>query len=110
MDGRELDRAFRDWTVAHARDDQLLEMLRYLCTAGAPEEKVRHRELLRGITINHIQMSRTINDLKSTLQALNKANERTQRLLMRLTIAAFLVGFVQAAAAVVSVWLALRVR
>jgi hypothetical protein len=103
MDEGEITQAFRDWTVARATDEQLLEVLRYLCSAGVPNENWRHRALLRGITINHIQMFRTIDDLKATMQALNNANVRTQRLITRLTIVAVIVGAVQALAAVVSI-------
>jgi hypothetical protein len=77
-------------------------MLRYLCTENVPNETVRHRELLRGIAIYHIQMSRVINDLKGTMQKLNASNERTQRFLLFLTIVAVIVGAIQAFTAVVS--------
>jgi hypothetical protein len=54
MDAGEVDKKFRDWTVANSNDAELLEMLRHLCSEGVPDENIRHRELLRGITINHI--------------------------------------------------------
>jgi truncated hemoglobin YjbI len=78
-------------------------MLRHLCTENVPNETVRHRELLRGMTINHIQMSRVIKDLKDTMQKLNTANERTQRFLLVLTVVAVIVGSIQAFAAVMSI-------
>jgi len=97
MDDLEVTKAFRDWTIADASDEKLLEILRHLCSKGPPSD------LLRGITINHIQMARTIGDLKATMRRLNAANERTQRLLILLAIVAVCVGAIQAFAAIVSI-------
>jgi truncated hemoglobin YjbI len=99
----DIKRAFQDGSVADATDEQLIEMLCHLCTENVPNETVRHRELLRGMTINHIQMSRVINNLKDTMQKLNAANKRTQWFLLVLTIVAVIVGSIQAFAAVVSI-------
>lgn len=99
MDAGEVDKAFRDWTVATANDEELLEMLRHLCGEGIDNDRIRHRQLLRGITINHIQMSRTIRVLEKTLCTLNAANERTQRLVIKLAIIAIAVGIAQVIAA-----------
>jgi hypothetical protein len=103
MDAGEVDKKFRDWTVAKSNDEELLEMLRHLCSEGVPNENVRHRELLRGITINHILMANTIRDLKTTMHNLNASNERTQRFLLVLTVVAVIVGAIQAVAAIVSI-------
>ena len=97
MDDLEVTKAFRDWTIADASDEYLLEILRHLCSKGPPSD------VLRGITINHIQMARTIGDLKATIRQLNAANERTQRLLILLAIVAVCVGAIQAFAAIVSI-------
>jgi hypothetical protein len=77
-------------------------MLRHLCTGAVFNDYIRHRELLRGITINHIQMARTIRDLEKSLHRLNSANERTQRLVIVLAIIAVVVGTIQAVAAVIA--------
>jgi len=68
MDDTEVTKAFRDWTIADASDDKLLEILRHLCSESVPNEEIRHRELLRGITINHIQMSRMFQRLDEMLK------------------------------------------
>jgi hypothetical protein len=68
MDDGEVTKEFRDWTIADASDEKLLEILRHLCSETVPNESVRHRELLRGITINHIQMSRMLQRLDKTLK------------------------------------------
>jgi len=65
-------------------------------------EMVRHREIIRGITINHIQMARTIRKLEDTMRKLNAGNEQTQRLVIRLTWIAIAVGIIQAAAGVIA--------
>ena len=95
MDRGEVDKAFRDWTLPNANDEQLVEMLRHLCSDAIPNDYIRHRELLRGITINHIQMARVIHELKTSMHELNTANERTQRFLLILTVVAVAVGALQ---------------
>lgn len=95
MDRGEVDKAFRDWTLSDASDEQLVEMLRHLCSDAIPNDYIRHRELLRGITINHIQMARVIRDLKATMHELNTVNEKTQQFLLILTVVAVVVGALQ---------------
>ena len=59
----EVDRAFENGTVFDASQEQLSRWLENLCTGSVPNPDVPHREIIRGITINHIQMTRLIADL-----------------------------------------------
>jgi len=54
----EFDTAFKDGTVNNASDDKLIEYLQTLSTGAIANDRIHHREMIRGMTINHIQMSR----------------------------------------------------
>lgn len=97
----ELNAAFERGCVLDASEQQLREWLQILCTGCVPNEKIRHRDITRGLTINHIQMARTIRGLEETMRQLNLANARTQQRISLLTVVAVLVGTVQAIAAVI---------
>lgn len=98
----EMELAFRNGQVAAASDEQLQRWLQNLSTGHVANEMVRHREIIRGITINHIQMARTIRQIEETMRKLNAGNERTQRLIIRLTWVAVAVGVVQAIAGIIA--------
>lgn len=102
MDSGEVERAFRDWTVAGAPDSEHIEILRHLCDQPIQNDGIRHRELLRGITVNHLQMGRVIRDLEKTICELHAANEKTQTLVIILAIIAIIVGAISAVATILS--------
>lgn len=56
----EISTAFETGSIFQADDEKLLQYLQSLCSEDVPNEAVRHRELLRGFTINYIQMARLI--------------------------------------------------
>ncbi len=58
-----LDAAFATGSVFGAGEPELLEYLQTLSTGHIPNDAVRHREIIRGLTINHIQMRRLIDRL-----------------------------------------------
>ena len=99
----EVDRAFDLNQVGEATDQDLQRWLQKLCTGNVPNETIRHREIVRGLTINHLQMSRTIRNLEGTMLRLNAANDKTQHFIVRLTWIAVCVGVVQAIAAVITI-------
>ena len=88
IDHREMDEAFTHGNVGDATPEQLDKWLQNLCTGNVPNESIRHREIVRGITINHIQMARM-------LRHLDESNRKTQLLVVVLTIAAVVVGVAQ---------------
>ena len=71
MDNISLDDMFRTHKVLNASDKELEQMLTQLCGGHIENWMVIHREVIRGLTINHIQMQRHIDKLdkrSSTLQ------------------------------------------
>src|SRR5437588_12522610 len=83
-----VDEAFRDGSVFDAPEEQLRYYLRGLSSGHVANDGVRHREVIRGITINHIQMSRVIDRLESTIERLNEENSKLSLRLLWLTIIA----------------------
>jgi hypothetical protein len=92
----EIQTAFEDGSVFDADEETLLTYLKSLCSLDVLNETVRHRELLRGITIHYIQTARLI----ASLEARNK---KTQFWFMLLAIGSIFVGAVGALAQIVGV-------
>ena len=88
--------AFEEGSVFGADEQTLQTYLKSLCTEDVPNEGVRHRELLRGFTINYIQIARLI-------ALLEARNNKTQFWFMILAIGSIVVGAVGAIAQVVGV-------
>jgi hypothetical protein len=87
-DHSEMDESFAHGTIGDATPEELEKWLKILCTGNIQNESIRHREIIRGITINHIQMSRMIRHL-------DESNRRTQFVVVVMAIAAVIVGIVQ---------------
>ena len=75
----EINSVFRNGTILIAKDEKLQEYLRSLCSEDIPNDRVRHRETIRALTINHIQMQRHIDNL-------NRKNTWLQIVIIVLTI------------------------
>jgi len=71
----EVDLAFRSGKVGDADEETLERCLAVLCEHGVKNPDLKHREIIRGITINHIQMKRVI-------EKLDAQNTKTQRLFL----------------------------
>ena len=99
----ETSRAFASGAIFTASDDDLVRYLRGICTGAIPNDYVRHAEIVRGITINHIQMGRVIRELETTMRHLSAASDKTQTRITILTVVAVIVGIVQAVAAIISI-------
>src|SRR3954451_21080059 len=56
---KKLDDAFRSGSVYRASDEELHELINICCT-GVPNENVRHRQIVRGLAINHVLLSNLI--------------------------------------------------
>ena len=54
----EVDAAFVNWTIGGVTDEKLAEYLQTLSTGAIENSRIHHREIIRGMTINHIQTSR----------------------------------------------------
>ena len=92
----EIQTAFENGSVFDADDQTLLGYLQSLCSEDVPNEDVRHRELLRGITIHYIQTARLIASLEAR-------NNKTQFWFMVLAIGSIVFGGIGALAQVVGV-------
>lgn len=75
-----VENSFRDGTIEAKDSETLGRFLLSLANQELPYEFVRHRDIIRGFTINHILLQRHI-------AALDKKNARTTALVVVLTIA-----------------------
>lgn len=89
----EISAQFEKSGVLTASDEKLQEYLMSLSSGHVPNDMVRHREIIRGMTINYIQMKRHIDGL-------NRQNSFTQKCVIALTIMSLLGTAVQAIIAV----------
>lgn len=88
------DQAFRTKAVLSQDNETLLTHLHGLSNQNNTNTGTQHRDIIRGITLNHILLQRHIDRL-------DKQNTKTQRLVIALTVAALLSGIPQ-------IWLAYR--
>jgi hypothetical protein len=75
--------AFRDGTIDEHDSATLGNFLMALSNQPLENDRVKHRDIIRGITINHILLKRHID-------ALDKKNDLTQKLVIALTIASLI--------------------
>ena len=80
--------AFRDGKIEEQNNESLSSFLIALSNEVMSNENVRHRDNIRGLTINHILLQRHI-------EWLNKQNSKTQKLVIVLTVAAVIIGIPQ---------------
>jgi hypothetical protein len=78
-----MDNAFETGDILKTPEETLQKYLWLLCTQGVDNERVRHREVIRALTINHIQMQKHIDKL-------NKRNTFLQGLVIFLAVLAFI--------------------
>ncbi len=77
--------AFRARRHETATEQELRDWLAVLCTETAGNERLHPRDIIRGLTINHTQMARTISTLETTIAQLNRENDRVARRVLWLT-------------------------
>ena len=68
-----MNRAFDDESVFEASDKDLQFYLKVLCREAVPHEWVRHREIIRGITINNLMMAHVLRRLSRSNKLLSIA-------------------------------------
>lgn len=98
----EFEKALEDGTAADATDEQLLAWLTALCTGAVQNPDVHPRIIVKGVTVNHIQMARAIRHLEETIKRIDADNRRTQLLIVVLTILTIIVGIDQIVIAVMT--------
>ena len=92
-----LNAAFDDGAIFNASQDDLKRYLRCLGTLNISNYEVRTKAVVRALTINHIQMSATIQTLESTIKKLNAENKEVSRWVMILTFIGVFVALMQLA-------------
>lgn len=80
--------AFRTQSILSDSNEKLIEYLHGLSNQNNINTGTQHRDIIRGLTINHILLQRHIDGL-------NKQNSKTQKLVIVLTIAALVSSIVQ---------------
>ena len=80
--------AFREGTISGKSPEELRAYLLALANQPIPNDSVRHRDIIRGLTVNHLL-------LQHHIDSLNQQNSRTQRWVIALAVAALLSSIVQ---------------
>lgn len=78
-----MEDAFRDGVIASETSDVLQKHLLALSNQVIRSDAVQHRDIILGITINHILLQRHIDGL-------NKQNSKTEKLVIALTVASLI--------------------
>ena len=89
-----VENAFQEGRIAHTDTATLTEYLNALSNQPIPNEYVRHRDIVRGLTINHILLQRHIAEL-------DRKNGTTQKLVIALTLMSLFASGAQ-------IWYAIR--
>ena len=85
--------AFRTQRILSDSNEKLIEYLHGLSNQNNINTGTQHRDIIRGLTINHILLQRHINGL-------NRQNEKTQRWVIALAVAALIAAVVQTTVAI----------
>jgi len=80
--------SFRSGSVLYENNETLLKHLSGLANQNNINEGTQHRDIIRGITINHILLQRHIDGL-------NKQNAKTEKWVIALAVAALISSIVQ---------------
>jgi hypothetical protein len=83
-----MNQAFGDESVFEASEQDLQLYLKVLCREAVPNEWVRHREIIRGITINNLMMGHV-------LRRLSRSNTRLSIAVGAVSVASLIASIVQ---------------
>ena len=92
----DLNRAFDTGSVFTATPQELESYLRALGSLNINSDAVRSKSVVRALTINHLQMARTIGELETTIKKLNAENSILSKRVLVLTVVAVIFGAIQA--------------
>jgi hypothetical protein len=73
------DKAFRTDSILDEDNTTLLRHLSGLSNQNNTNTGTQHRDLIRGITINHVLLQRHIDTLQKHITGLDRKNARLQR-------------------------------
>ena len=82
--------AFTTGTLLSCDSATLQNHLLAISNQQIRNDTIQHRDIVRGITINHILLQRHIDVLQQHITALNKQNAKTQKLVVALTLASLI--------------------
>jgi hypothetical protein len=83
-----MDSAFQKGIFINADDETLLKYLTSLSNQNIVNSQLHHRDIIRGLTINHLILQRHIDKL-------NKQNAKTELWVIALAVAALISSIVQ---------------
>ncbi|HEV7925614.1 MAG TPA: hypothetical protein VGR14_09670 [Verrucomicrobiae bacterium] len=92
----DLNRGFDSGSVFTASTEEHERYLRALGSLNIKSDEVRSKGIIRALVINHLQMSRTIGDLRTTMEQLNRENGVVAKRVLILTWMCAIFGAVQA--------------
>jgi hypothetical protein len=98
----DLNSAFKDGSIFSSTPEDLERYIAALGAINIESEQVRNKAIIRALTINHIQASRTLKGVESTMKALNETNDKTQKLMIGLTWAAIALAIIQSVASIIA--------
>lgn len=103
----EADKSFRMGTILTDENEKLLAHLSGLANLNNINTGTQHRDVIRGITINHILLHRHVEvlqkqvvELHDHITTLNDGNRKIQRWVIALAVAALIAAVVQTTAAI----------
>ena len=102
------DDAFKSKRVAGASPSDWARWLHAMSMQRNERADLVTREIVRAITLNNMQSSRTINDLECTIRNLNTSNAHNASTVKRFTIVCAVCAIIQIPIAVGVLWLMLR--
>jgi hypothetical protein len=86
----EMSQVFEHGDITQASPEDLQRYLQVCCSGSIPNTTVHPREIIRGITINNVQMGRVICKLEETIERLNAENSKKDKWIMILAIASLI--------------------
>ena len=95
-DRERLHKRIKDGDIFSFTEDELKEALRIINAVAPDKSRIQIRDIVRSVTMNHIQMARVISDLRATIMQLDKENGKVASKVVILTVVAVICGLIQA--------------
>ena len=97
----EVNKAFASGDVFSATPKKLVDYLKSLAIEDVPNATVQHRQIIRAMVINHLQLVHLIKDL-------DRRNTYLAITVILIAIASLVIAFASLIASAVQIWAALR--
>jgi hypothetical protein len=99
----ELINALNDGSAQNATPEKYNQWLIALATGAIPNEMVRHKVIVLGLTVNHLSTNRVVIALEETIKTLNAQNDKAQKTITRLTVITTILAVIATVATVLQV-------